>query len=586
MASAWDSTVVTGGGTPSGSAWDQTPARPLQQAPVEDPGILNSFLIGAGRTFDRIGKGAQQVYYGLSGDKAAQANLAANAAENDAIYGRLQNLRPFSTGLGEAAPSMALAGSGGVTLGTTLARQVSASALPELASYGSAKDRLQNAGWAATGAAVAPVLAAGGRTAYAAAEPFFKGGQDKIIGRTLNRVAGQDADQVLSKLQNAAPVVPGSMPTAGQVAENGGIAALERSASAVDPEAYTTRALQQAAARKAAVESVAGTESQLQDAINMRGQVGNSTYGYANQVGPDPLAFTPQAQANIAAMQSRVPQSALDHAKLLAQINGTPMDNSSVINGMHWTKEGISDLANTASQSGSNSLAGAYKNLAGNFTQGLRQISPLYGAASDIYSDMSRPINQMQVGQALRDKMLPALSDHGALAQETAANYARALADDGLPARVTGFPGATWANTMEPGQMNTLNSVAQDLARKANAQNLGRNVGSDTVQKLAMQNIAAESGMPSAMSLVTKVGGAPLSWAYQGANQEMSQKLAQALLNPQSAASLMSGAKPTFMADNPIAKKLLIQSLLRSSMLGKPAGMAADQVLTPALTAE
>ncbi|WP_342616584.1 hypothetical protein [Rhodoferax sp. GW822-FHT02A01] len=544
---------------------------------------MQSILIGAGRTFDRIGKGAKQIYYGVTGDTKAQNQLAQAAADDDRAYAPLQQARPFSTGVGEALPSMVVPAGGGATLGANMVRQATAAALPSLLSYGSAKDRLEGAAWNGAAGATMPALGVAAKTAYAAAEPFWQAGQNAIIGRTLNRVAGSDVQSVIQRLKGAAPLVPGSLPTAAQVAENGGIASLERSAAAVNPQAYTNRKLAQALARKDAVDSVAGTQTALDDAINMRKTVADSTYGYANQVGPDPRVFTPEAQANIAAMQARVPAKALQDARDIANIYGAPMDNGTVVNGLHWTKTALSGMADAEQNP---AKAGALKYLTGQFNDGLEQISPLYGAANSLYQDMSVPINQMQVGQALRDKVLPALTDHGMLGQERANAFAQALADDGLPARATGFPGATWGNTMTPAQMDTLNGVAGDLARVKNAENLGRGVGSDTVQKLAMQNIASQSGIPSAMGLVTNIGGKPLSWIYDGANDTMQSKLADALLNPQSAASYMSNAVPSFMTNSPAAKNLLIQSLLRSSMLIPSAGATADQVLTPALTAE
>lgn len=407
MPSSWDMTpgVSPSASRQSGSSWDTTPTTGPIQAPFDDPGILQSILIGAGRTFDRIGKGAQQVYYGTKSQFEAPSlsstvlggtpsqlklkQLESDAGSDDAAYAPLQQAHPFATGVGESIPSMVVPGGGGATLGATMVRQAGAAAIPSLLSYGSAKDRLQGAAWNAVGGAAIPALGVAGKTAYAAAEPFWQGGQNAIVGRVLNRVAGSDAPNVIQKLQSAAQLVPGSFPTAAQVAENGGIASLERSAAAVNPQAYTNRKLAQALARKDAVDSVAGTQTALEDAINMRRDVANNTYGYANEVGPDPRSFTPEAQANIAAMQARVPTKALQDAKDIANIYGMPMDNGTVVNGMHWTKTALSGMADAEQNP---AKAGALKYLTGQFNDGLEQISPLYGAANSLYQDMSAPI--------------------------------------------------------------------------------------------------------------------------------------------------------------------------------------------------
>jgi len=154
----------------------------------------------------------------------------------------------------------------------------------------------------------------------------------------------------------------------------------------------------------------------------------------------------------------------------------------------------------------------------------------------------------MQIGQELLNKMQPALADYGALGSETAAKYAQALRNADQTAKTaTGFKGATLERTMTPEQMGTLNSVAQDLARKTNAQNLGRGPGSDTFQKLSMANMAQQVGMP--IGLVESVGKIPaiggyLTRIYGEADTLMQQALAKALLDPQATAKLIAQANP------------------------------------------
>jgi hypothetical protein len=102
---------------------------------------------------------------------------------------------------------------------------------------------------------------------------------------------------------------------------------------------------------------------------------------------------------------------------------------------------------------------------------------------------------------------------------------------------------------MTPDQMSTLQAVAQDLARKANAQDLGRGVGSNTFQNFAMNSLAESSGMPSAVGglfnmipgvgtavNVAKAAGGAL---YKSKDEVMKQRMAQMLLNPQETAGLM-----------------------------------------------
>lgn len=612
MASAWDaagsqSTPGNAPVRPRRSAWESSGGAPLQVAQADDPGMMESILIGSGRTFDRVGKGMQQMYYGArsamhqpttadlvtNGNEwdRKSADLAASAAEDDRAYATLQAQHPYATGFGEALPSMVIPGGGAKTLGQAVLRQAVAGAVPNALEYGSATERAQRAGLGAVAGAAVPLAGAAIKTAYAAAEPFMKNGQNAIIGRTLNRAAGDDAATVALRMRGASPVVPGSYPTAGQVAENGGIAALERSSAAVNPTDFAERSLSQVGARREALQRIAGSPGALESAQAMRDEVANATYGLARKAGPDPAVFTPEAQANIAAMQSRVPASALDYARSIATLKGEPMDNSSIVSGMQYTKQALNDLAK--SPSNGPAMQNALLGLSSDFNNGLRQISPLHGAADDIYSSMSEPINQMAVGRALYERAVPALGRPGesgapgALSRESANNFAAALDNPGpLVNKATGGFTNDLSSVLTPDQMSALNGVRQDLARTANAQDLGRGVGSDTVQKLAMQNIASQSGMPGAMGLVTKIGGKPLDWLYGDVNADMQRKLANALLNPQQGAGLMQGAVSSPWITNPLARQLLGQSLQRSGLLLSPATTAADSVLTPALSAQ
>ena len=102
---------------------------------------------------------------------------------------------------------------------------------------------------------------------------------------------------------------------------------------------------------------------------------------------------------------------------------------------------------------------------------------------------------------------------------------------------------------MTPDQMDTLNAVAQDLARKANAQDLGRGVGSNTHQNFSMNSLAAESGVPSAVGGFLQhlpVVGQTIGMAkaigntvYKSKDEVMRARLAEMLLNPQETAGVL-----------------------------------------------
>ena len=598
-APAWDDIAATPGvqtqAASGAPAWDAIPASLAPQAAPEDPGFLHSVAIGAGRTLDRAGKGLQQLYYGVTGNNEEQAKLEARAAQDDSAYAALQHQRPWATGIGESLPSAVMPLGGGATLGANIVRQAIGGAVPGLLSYGSAPERLQSAGWGAVGGAVVPSAVAIGKTLKAAVQPLYSSGQDAILGRLLNRVAGDGAPQAQSAMSAAAPVVPGSFPTAGQVSGNGGIAALERSSSAANPTPYAQRQLEQAAARKEALQSIAGTPQQMADALLARDKAVEPLYypaKNANYVVDDALSNLTNRPTV---------KKALTQAQTLAEDKGRPfafnVTPSNPYSGLgiqgnpntYVNGHGLQDLKMAMDgmlTDPTGGFAGAQGNtlrdLRGNLIGWMENANPAFKTARQTYSDLSKPINQMQIGKELSEKLSPALSDFGANGSETASKYANALREAEQTARsATGFPAATLENTLTPGQMDILNGVGTDLARKVNSQNLGRGTGSNTAQNIAMQNIAAQSGMPSAMGLVTKIGGKPLDWIYHQYESDMQRKLAEALLNPQQGAQLMQNVQPTFMQNHQALKNGLAQALMRSSFGAGPTANAVQQYLSP-----
>jgi hypothetical protein len=413
----------------------------------------------------------------------------------------------------------------------------------------------------AAGTAVGRLLGAGYRTAKAAIEPFYAAGKQRIVGRALNEAAGSAAPQAQKNLLAAAEpfigpnpqgvtqttmgeLVPGSLPTVGQAAGNPGIAALERSAVATNPDVtnmLSQRMAQQNAARVGAVERLAGRDGARDFAAANRDATAEQLYGTAYQKGLPSL--TPAQQANVAAFQQRVPADVLNEAKRLAQISGAPMTDATSLQGMHWTKKALDGLIAKESGPGGNpSMLRAYVGLKNDMMQGMGNLSPDYAAASRVFADMSRPVNQMDVAGALLDKSVNPLSGN-----LQPSSFARALTDR-TAQKATGFNGATLENTMDPAQLNVLRGVLEDVQRSNAAQNVGRGVGSDTVQKLAYSNMLAQSGVPNFMrqlapaqvvgNLLTR--GADV--AYGRANRDLSAQLANTMLAPQDAAAAMEAA--------------------------------------------
>ncbi|MFA5135693.1 MAG: hypothetical protein WC505_07980, partial [Patescibacteria group bacterium] len=125
-------------------------SKPVQQYTppnvADDIGWGQAGLIGAGKTFSRIGQGLEQGYYGLIGDEPAQAALKQQVEEENSLYKPLQDAHPIATTIGESLPSMAVPGGAG------LKSMMAAGAIPGLFEYGDTGERLGRGAMGAAGA--------------------------------------------------------------------------------------------------------------------------------------------------------------------------------------------------------------------------------------------------------------------------------------------------------------------------------------------------------------------------------------------------------------------------------------------------
>lgn len=378
--------------------------------------------------------------------------------------------------------------------------------------------------------------------ARAAIEPFTDAGRKAIAARTINNAARDPA--VVQRLAGATELVPGSAPTAAQVADNGGIAALERAIAARRPTEFADRAVQQSTARARVVEDIAGDAGKKELFGQARRKAAEDLYERAFAA-PLVMDDLPPAVRGEMSKLLKMPavQAGLRAARQNAQNYGMSIGNEGSVAGLHQAKLAMDDMIQELS-----GATGAQANKAAAITAArgrlvtfIEKISPDYAEARATYAAMSRPINQMDTGQALLEKLRPALADSGAVTRENANAFAQALRNGDQTVKQATGRSMRFGDVMDPQQAESLNAVARDLARKVNAQDLGRGVGSNTFQQFAMNNIAEQAGAPRAVGaflnapILTKLPRA----LYEGAEEKIETEIARALLNPRSAATML-----------------------------------------------
>ena len=524
---------------PPGFVLDEASTRRLAaQMAAEGSTGMEKFNAGVGLAFQNIGRAGKQML-GFNADKSTaesdRALLGTGAGMGGNIIGNIAAMAPLAVVPG--ANTIAGAGAIGATMGA-------------LQPADAIKDRLTNMaiggglGAATQGVAAHPVeiwegaknlVKAPFKGGKALVEPLYESGRNQILSRTLQRATNNRQDVPLN-LRNAQEIVPGSFPTAAEVGQSGGLAAMQRAAAAVDPESYATRAAQQNEARVRSLLDVAGTDGARTFTAANRAATADDLYKQAYDIGVDMSKMSPARRGEITKLL-RTPaiQAAVKDAQRLARNEMTNIGNPAhSVKGMDYLKRALDDQIKAAQGNEQRILVGLKDRLLST----IDTLSPEYAAARKVYADMSRPITQMDIAQSIADRSISPLT--GNIKPEM---YARALSDD-TAASVSGMRNATLENTMEPQQLAALGNIREDLARSVAARDMGRGPGSDTVQKLAMTNVLQQSGLPMGV-LNTPTIGRFSNWVYSDADQQMRQALSRMLLDPQETARIMGMARAT-----------------------------------------
>jgi len=401
------------------------------------------------------------------------------------------------------------------------------------------------------GGRVASGLYSGGK---ALVEPFYQSGRERILKRSLERFA-TDPNAVRAAAANPQVLVPGAMPTLAEATLDPGIAQLQRGAAAASPDVASALAesnKQRIGAYKSVLNDLAGDETRRQAADTARETAARNLYGQAYAQNPQ-ANLTPALQAEIDALMKRPSiQAAIGEARQLAAEEGRQITNQGSIQGLHDIKRVLDGKIGEAVRAGNNTQARALEDTQAKLLNVIETLAPDYAQARTTYRELSKPINQMDVGQALSDRLFPALSNYSDdLARTRGETYAKALEDSKQMVRkATGLNKADLSTVLTPSQLADVQGIAKDIARNTAAAELARVPGSPTVQYLAagnvMRGIGGPVGLPQGFvdSMLGQTVNKVLNMGLQIPEQRLQRMLGQALTDPQTAARLMAANDP------------------------------------------
>ena len=516
---------------------------------IKTPEWLNRGLAGAGKAFVDAARGAGQFVGAVSRDDVERAR-ALDVPLMNSTAGKAGNL---GGNLALMLPTVAIPGANSLTGAAAIGATQGL-----LAPSTSTKETLENIGYGgvAGGAGVALGRSLSGlwQGGKALAEPFTQAGRDKIAGRVIQRFADDPAKVAAAR---GGQSLTGAIPTIAEETGDAGMARLQDAARSMDPQIASridARLTQNNGARVNALQQLAGADGARDFHVAMRGSTADQLYDKARQLGFDPAAMTPEAQANIAEFTKRIPQEVMDEAAKIAKIKGQSMGPDGSIDGLHWVKKGIDSLIKRESgPSGSSDMKAAYIGLKNDLMEGIGNLSPAYAEANQTYTAMSKPINQMDIGQILLDKGASNTSDLAGNVRLMPNALTGLLKNEGRTVQqATGLAGVNkLSQVLTPEQENLVRTLVGEVDRTGAVARAGNGPGSATAQRMASQNVlerlVGPTGLPKSWAesaLANTVVGKPLNLLYGGiAEPKIQQVIAEAVLDPVKARAALQAAQ-------------------------------------------
>lgn len=437
----------------------------------------------------------------------------------------------------------------------------------------------QQAGSGAVAGAAFPVgvsairgtLGATGRAAGGvrrAVEPLNPRNDARLVGQVLRQQAGADADTAIRALEDhirTGPAIPGYQPTAAEVARVPSLAAMQRTATAVDPLAMNKHGQMTARNQDALMsqlEELAGDDGRRVFTESMRTEAGNRLYETAFNKPLRPI--TKPMQFTIDSLTRRpAVQEAMRRARVLAANEGLDMtDPAGSLRGLHYTKTEIDGMIAEARTANEKRILMGVKD---QLVRVLDKMSPDYARARAEFEAMSRPVDRLKVLEKVRDRSTTPRGDITLGKFNTAAS-------DRTARGATGNMRATMADVLEADQLKKLGDIRFTLEGLDFAQTAGRGVGSDTVQKLA-----TAGRLPGGGGLRIP-GGGPLTGLlnrgldalYSNANKRLQERLSLSLLDPAETLGLLNAAPPLGLPTGGLLSSPRTQGLLSGAYRAAP----------------
>lgn len=420
------------------------------------------------------------------------------------------------------------------------------------------------------------------RRATQVVKPFTQPGREAIVGQALNRLA-TDPDKARSSLLAnerlyQTPLVPGSRPTTGMLAQDAGLAGAETAlAKSLDHRNLLgQRISENNAARSDVFDRMARDADTVRYAKGKRDSVTTPMRNAAFSGGVDPQA-----------LNSAVSQIVLPHIDNV--LMNTPQGKRQAVEAtLGWARgrldrelNSLEDLYELRKDLREASL-GKYDSevpsarLAKKELEGVIRVvddvieagAPTYRDYMRKYSRMSRPVDQMELLQDVGQKSRLAAPDP-VTGREI---FSQAKLKNQLQSRSEEI-----GQTLSATQRARVNAILADLNRAASVNSaVAKRPGSDTFKNLSIASVIGNmfsEKMIGNDALCTVAR--PFEWLYRLPDEKVADLLVEAMLDPALAADLMR--KGSIMFVEPVSRSLRKKAVESGIVAPVGAFMGADQ---------
>ena len=393
-------------------------------------------------------------------------------------------------------------------------------------------------------------------------KPLYESGIVRDVGKFLKEHITENKDKIIRSIEKA--MKDGDTRTVGQIIADstsgtsddfgGMLVRLEKDLSR-ESDSLKSLYARQSSTRKQSIDLLAGTESDFIAATSKRSADGLKSYtaAFSENVVPD-------AQLK-EILNNRFAKTALKEATDIAQANGS----TSSTEVLHFVKLG---LDKQLAKSGDLALSKAEKKVVGKVKDStvkwLENKNPAYEAARKEYQINSIPINRMQVGKEIKNKLINSLET------ESPSTFATAIRDSHkLIKKATGSTRYSGLDDIfSPSEVKNLKVIASELGIEKKAAKMA----SESKSVLGSLSSEVELSLPHILSRPIVITNHILKKLGQDKSVEYKQILSSLMKNPDDFLRVYGGSSDNIKTKMAIDITRRLTTMITSQEAAKESG--------------